>query len=162
MSDALSIFGRRIRARRSAAVMTQVELANATGLSRSSIANIEGGRQNVPITIVEELAAAFGITPPELLATDPAPEEVDRIPELFFSPAELYRQLDDRRMELGLMWRDVAYAARVSASTLTRLGAGNNTDVNGLVRLLAWLGSTDIAPFVAPASSSPDTPKEGN
>jgi transcriptional regulator with XRE-family HTH domain len=144
----LSVLGRRIRARRLLAGMTQHDLAAATSRTRSSIANIEAGRQSPPFTLVEEIAAALDVTVAELIATSPAPEDPSRIPALGFNTAELYRRLDAKRVDLGLTWREVAHITRVSPSTFSRVGAGQKTDVTGLVRLLVWLGDTDLTPYV--------------
>lgn len=48
--------------------MTQEELANATGLSRVSVVNIEAGRQKLLLHHVFAFAKALGLTPAELLA----------------------------------------------------------------------------------------------
>src|ERR1700749_654544 len=48
--------GRRIRAARLEAEMTQHDLANLVGLTRTSITNIEKGRQPIPIHILAEIA----------------------------------------------------------------------------------------------------------
>jgi DNA-binding XRE family transcriptional regulator len=63
----LSGFGRVVKARREWRQMTQEELARRVGLTRSSIANIEAGRQDMPITGAAMLAFAFGVTLPQLL-----------------------------------------------------------------------------------------------
>lgn len=60
----------------------------------------------------------------------------------------LYVALDRQRRRSRLTWRDIAADADVSPSTLTRIGQGRRPDVDGLVRLLAWLGTTDLTPFI--------------
>jgi transcriptional regulator with XRE-family HTH domain len=65
-----------------------------------------------------------------------------------FDPDALYVALDRKRREAGIRWRDVAKQAGVSASTLTRIGQFKRPDADGVVRLLAWLGTTDLAPFI--------------
>lgn len=60
----------------------------------------------------------------------------------------LYVALDRQRRRDRKKWRDVAHEAGLSASTLTRLGQGKRPDADGLVRLLAWLGTTDLAPYI--------------
>lgn len=60
----------------------------------------------------------------------------------------LYVALDGQRRRARLRWRDVAGEAGVSPSTLTRIGQGNRPDADGLVRLLLWLGQTDVRAFV--------------
>jgi hypothetical protein len=66
----------------------------------------------------------------------------------------LFTAVDRQRRARRIRFRDVASEAGISASTLTRLGYGHRPDVDGLVRLLAWLGTTDLAPFVRPASQT--------
>lgn len=60
--------GIRVRQIREALGITQQELSNrCAGLDRTSIANIEGGRQRLLLQTVERLAAALGTTPKALL-----------------------------------------------------------------------------------------------
>jgi transcriptional regulator with XRE-family HTH domain len=60
-------FGRGLYRTRKAANLTQEALAERVGLSRTSITNIEKGRQHVSIHILFSLANALGIEPAELL-----------------------------------------------------------------------------------------------
>jgi transcriptional regulator with XRE-family HTH domain len=55
-----AVFGRRLAIARREASLTQAELARKVGLSRASIANIEGGKQRVFLDQVFELAQAIG------------------------------------------------------------------------------------------------------
>ncbi|MGC5033057.1 hypothetical protein [Micromonospora sp. DT229] len=66
-------------------------------------------------------------------------------------PDALYVAIDRQRRRRRMQWRTVAAEAGVSASTLTRIGQGHRPDANGLVRLLLWLGTTDLAPFISGA-----------
>lgn len=59
--------GDRIRDARSRARLTQAELAASLGLARSSIANIEGGRQRLPLHMFVFIAEKLGIDVSELL-----------------------------------------------------------------------------------------------
>jgi hypothetical protein len=69
-----------------------------------------------------------------------------------FDPEALYVALDRRRRRERMNWRAVAAEAGVSPSTLTRIGQGRSPDAQGLVRLMAWLGASDIRPFTTEAS----------
>ena len=60
-------FGRRLRDARKAAELTQEALADRVGLSRTSITNIEKGRQRIPLHALFLLAPAVGVPPPALL-----------------------------------------------------------------------------------------------
>jgi len=60
-------FGRLLRQRRKEADLTQEDVAGRVGLARTSITNIERGKQNVSLHMVYELASAIGKRPHELL-----------------------------------------------------------------------------------------------
>jgi DNA-binding XRE family transcriptional regulator len=53
-------FGKRLSQARRAAKITQAALAQAVGLSRTSIVNIEKGRQPVPIDLAIRMATSLG------------------------------------------------------------------------------------------------------
>lgn len=59
--------GLRMRAMRDALGLDQAELAQRLGLDRTSVANIETGRQRLQLHTVEKIAAAFGCTPKHLM-----------------------------------------------------------------------------------------------
>jgi len=64
--------------------MTQGELARLVGMTRTSISNIEGGRQKLQIHTLYDVAQALEVPPEALLPTqaDPEPKAVeDRLPE---------------------------------------------------------------------------------
>lgn len=68
MADArtfYSLVGRRIRDARQARGLSQTELAAAASVGRTSIANIEAGRQRVPLHKLHEIALALGRHPGE-------------------------------------------------------------------------------------------------
>jgi len=56
-----SVVGQRVRAMRELHSLTQSELGSAVGISRSSVANIETGRQTVPLALLAALAQHFGV-----------------------------------------------------------------------------------------------------
>jgi transcriptional regulator with XRE-family HTH domain len=60
-------FGSKIESLRTTLGLTQLELGKRVGLNRSSIANLEAGRQRVLLDDVEKFAAAFATTPKFLL-----------------------------------------------------------------------------------------------
>jgi len=57
-----------------------------------------------------------------------------------FDAEGFYEALDATRRSKSLNWREVAGAAGVSASTLTRMAQGKRPDVDGLAALAAWSG----------------------
>lgn len=67
---------------------------------------------------------------------------------MIFDAEGLALALDKKRTEKGMSWRAVGREAGVSPSTLSRLAADEHPDVRGLVSLLAWLGETDLAPYL--------------
>ncbi|HEY0974640.1 MAG TPA: helix-turn-helix transcriptional regulator [Solimonas sp.] len=68
MPDALhAALGRRIRERRETSDKTQDKLASEIDISRTSLTNIECGRQRVLIDQLYRIAAALNVQPSELL-----------------------------------------------------------------------------------------------
>jgi transcriptional regulator with XRE-family HTH domain len=60
-------FGRVLREKRKSAGFTQDHVAARIGLSRTSVTNIERGRQHVTLHVLYALADAIGAKPMELL-----------------------------------------------------------------------------------------------
>lgn len=79
--------GRAIRERRTRSGLSQVALANATALSRTTVTNIEAGQQGVLVHQLVAIADALGASAGELL------DGIARSPEL--KPVR-----DDRLREL--------------------------------------------------------------
>lgn len=67
-------FGARVRAARGTR-LSQTELARQVGMSRGSIANIETGRQHVPLHMILVFARELGVDPVTLLPTDLSPAD---------------------------------------------------------------------------------------
>ena len=65
-------FGHRVRRARQALGMNQEALGHRVGLERSSISNVEKGRQRVQLHMLLEFATALGVPPGDLL-----PESAD-------------------------------------------------------------------------------------
>lgn len=79
--DALySRFGSRLRTARKDAGLTQQDLAERVGLTRTSITNIESGAQHISLHQLYLLAAAVGLPPAEMLPDHSGAIE-DLIPE---------------------------------------------------------------------------------
>jgi transcriptional regulator with XRE-family HTH domain len=81
--------GAELRRRRRQKGLTQVELARrvdpeSTRIGRSSIANIEGGKQRVALHLFLALAEALDVDPAELLPREPkeVPGVADRVRDL--------------------------------------------------------------------------------
>ena len=90
--------GRNIRRTRLGRGWTQDDLAKASGsLGRTSIANIEAGRQKMTILTLAAVSRALGVPPGDILR--PAPE-VERVAvnvggkDIYVSPSQLQQILD--------------------------------------------------------------------
>lgn len=73
--------GQRLHRARTAARITQQGLATVAGLTRSSVANVEAGRQRVPLHVLAAMAGALRVEPAdlfsgELLAAEPGADMV--------------------------------------------------------------------------------------
>lgn len=77
-------FGRRLRARRKELKLTQSQLADRVGLTRTSITNIEAGRQHVVLHQLFLLASEIAVKPEDLL-----PREETTLEELVSTPETL-------------------------------------------------------------------------
>ena len=60
-------FGKLLKKNRTEANLTQEALAKRVGLSRTSITNIEKGRQHINLHMLYVLSDSIGIRPPDLL-----------------------------------------------------------------------------------------------
>ncbi len=70
-----------------------------------------------------------------------------------FDGEALYVALDKARRSRRLQWRDIGREASVSSSTFTRLGQGRHVSAQNLTRILLWLGTTDLAPYIVTKES---------
>jgi len=61
-------FGRNVRIVRLGRGWTQEQLAFEAGVKRAYISEIEGGKRNPSLDVVERIAGALGASPGELLA----------------------------------------------------------------------------------------------
>ena len=82
-------FGRGLRSARKAANLTQEALAERVGLSRTSITNIEKGRQHVSLHILFSLAAAVVVEPVELLPQKESAYKLEMIDQELLKGTEL-------------------------------------------------------------------------
>jgi len=79
------VFGRRLRELRELKHVPQQELATLSGLNRSSIANIESGKQRVLLHQVLQFAEALHVTVGELV-----PSPID-LPQILASETRIER-----------------------------------------------------------------------
>lgn len=85
------LFGNRVRELREERNVTQEELARRVDLSRTSITNIEKGRQRILLHQLVDIAAALDAKPQDLMPPDtsksspPMREDVARVVEMLKS-----------------------------------------------------------------------------
>jgi transcriptional regulator with XRE-family HTH domain len=75
----LSDFGSAVRRLRERRGMTQADLAERVGLGRTSMTNLESGKQNPPLSLLPTLARALGVDPERLIRETALPAEGDDI-----------------------------------------------------------------------------------
>jgi transcriptional regulator with XRE-family HTH domain len=92
--------GARIKARREEVHIRQAELADSIGLSRTSVTNIERGRQRIFLDQFDDICRALNVSPAEIIkdiahqnAKKPSPRRTS------FKPASVQRFLAS--VELG-------------------------------------------------------------
>jgi transcriptional regulator with XRE-family HTH domain len=71
-----------------------------------------------------------------------------------FDAEGFFSALDAARQARGVTWKQVANDARVSASTLTRMGQGRRPDIDSLAALAQWSG-LDPADFIRRPDARP-------
>lgn len=69
--------GKRVRAARKARCLTQEVLASLVAVTRTSITNIEQGRQKFPMHMLAELAAALHVPAAALLPANPSEDDAE-------------------------------------------------------------------------------------
>ncbi|HET6184550.1 MAG TPA: helix-turn-helix transcriptional regulator [Acetobacteraceae bacterium] len=100
MTDEIyATLGRRVRTRREQLRLTQADLSAKVGLSRASIANIEGGRQAVLLHQFLALAEALTIPPVDLIPSAQPDTTPPDLPEEVMKFVQTYktRTRDSRR-----------------------------------------------------------------
>jgi transcriptional regulator with XRE-family HTH domain len=112
---ALVALGKAIRDIRTAAGLTQDDVADKIGCARSSVANIEAGRQDTTVTRLVAIADVLGVSPAYLL---PGGEDsVRRVSSLLAEIACLRSAVSCARAALdnaqpGTEWREAAAKIR--------------------------------------------------
>jgi len=87
-------FGAKVRERREAMAMTQLQLSRQIGLTRGSVANIEAGRQSVLLHQFLDIAAALQMEPELLLPvrTPTSTRETATMPDTVIQAIESIRK----------------------------------------------------------------------
>jgi transcriptional regulator with XRE-family HTH domain len=107
-SDALVRIGKRIRYHRAAAGLTQKQLADRVGFARTSVANIEAGRHDPPVTRLLTIANALGVSAADLMEagdgqTAPRDWARDRLVQVEAENQRLHKRLSVIRAAVGLV-----------------------------------------------------------
>jgi transcriptional regulator with XRE-family HTH domain len=89
--------GNRIRKARESCALTQEDLARRISLTRTSVTNIEKGRQTISLYKFFEIAGALNISPSNLLPNTNEFQMVDLEKEL---PKNLTKQVKDRILSI--------------------------------------------------------------
>lgn len=59
----IDVVAANVRAARKDAGLSQEELALAADVDRTYVTQVEGGRRNITVTVLDKLAGALGVTP---------------------------------------------------------------------------------------------------
>ena len=105
LSDRVNaIFGQKLAKARKSRSLTQKELANLVGVSRVTVANMEGAKQNVQLAQVYSIAQALDISSNELL---PNSSELQHMAVGAQTPEDAFKNLAKLRLrELFVGIRD--------------------------------------------------------
>jgi len=87
--------GKRVRAARMKANVTQAQLAQAVEMTRSSIANLEAGRQRIPLHLLVWIAEVLNARPGDLLPDTAMFDEVLIMPDLSEDLADTLPRMRD-------------------------------------------------------------------
>jgi len=106
--------GQRIRKWRKVAGWTQHELAEQIDMLRSTLANIESGRQRTSLHLLQRIADVLGLGVADLLPTGRAIPEIQypKRPDLEAEVRELKAQLTKAHGDLAALRRRVIRAVR--------------------------------------------------
>lgn len=86
-------------------------------------------------------------------------------PEAFYQALDVHRRSLVRERGTRVSWRMVAEEVGVVPSTFSRLGIRHSSlTANVLIKLLAWMGQTDLAPYIReiPKDSAPTKRSDPN
>lgn len=65
-----------------------------------------------------------------------------------FNSYKLHGHLDTRRRELGISWNKLSQETGVHNAVIKGLSTGSSCQVEPFLKLLLWLGNTDITPYI--------------
>jgi Zn-dependent peptidase ImmA (M78 family)/DNA-binding XRE family transcriptional regulator len=129
--------GQRLKQAREAAGYTQEEVAKLLGLSRPTVADIEGGRRRVDSLLLRDLAALFGVKPWELLGPPDETSKTARLRKLLFAELESTGASASDKKQIARFWQILEHFAWLSKEmgrekpVLTAFAAGRAYPENG-------------------------------
>jgi DNA-binding XRE family transcriptional regulator len=121
-------FGRKLAEARRAAKITQEALSKSVGLSRTSIVNIEKGRQPVQLHLVARMATSLGIGT-ALLIPDPDLLKRTELPPDLAKVSEHNRPWVERIFSSSALQKESVGAAKVLSSKTQ--GGGTSSSSKG-------------------------------
>lgn len=68
-----------------------------------------------------------------------------------FDREAFYHRLDRERRARRTSWRAIGRETGIASATFTQFGQGRAISLDTLAVLLAWLGETDLKPYIATA-----------
>lgn len=153
-ADLLQLLGRRVRSRRKELGLTGAKLAEAAGLSRRFLAQVEAGEGNIAIGRLHGLASALGIQLEHLVADRSAPagtrQAIDRL-LAGRSPSQLRGALNVLELLFDARPRRVICLVGVRGAGKSTLGPGLAdalglpfVELDGLIEEAAGLRLSDI------------------
>lgn len=98
MSKLSISFGEKIRDLRKSHGLTQKDLAKATGISPLTMFNIEKGKKETTLGVIERLAQQLGVSPSDLLS-DVSPDPICEKASRFATKSKEHRKLLDQFLE---------------------------------------------------------------
>ena len=111
----MKIVGERIKARRKELRMSQRDLSSRMGYSNhSTIARIESGSVDLPLTRVEQFAEVLGVAPSHLMGWDAPPEDLGAMAARVLTNPDLLKLVQNY---LSMSESD-QYALRLMAESL--------------------------------------------
>lgn len=77
-----------------------------------------------------------------------------------FNREAFYHRLDRERRNRRTSWRAIGRDTGVASATFTLLGQGHALSLDTLAALLAWLGETDLKPYMTASAGGTKTSNE--
>jgi transcriptional regulator with XRE-family HTH domain len=96
MSDFLEKLGRRVRHFRMGKKLTQEGVAELCGLSAKYISDLECGKANVTVIVLDKVAASLGITAIDLMANEHEAERASLVKEI----TQFLETADDAKVKI--------------------------------------------------------------